>query len=59
MLNLQQLMKTRILFFCKPVKRGATANSFNIVDNFMKGKGIKWSDCVAVCRDAAPVMTGK
>jgi hypothetical protein len=28
------------------------------VDDFTKEKGIKWSDCVEVCTDAARVMAG-
>lgn len=48
------------MFFCKPVKRRATAQEFfKIVDDFMKEKSIKWSDCVGKCTDAARVMAAK
>jgi formate hydrogenlyase subunit 6/NADH:ubiquinone oxidoreductase subunit I len=47
------------MLFCKPIKRRATAKElFKIVDDFMKEKCIKWSDCVRVCTDAACVMAG-
>jgi hypothetical protein len=47
------------MLFCKSIKRRATAKElFKIVDDFMKEKTIKWSDCVGVCTDAACVMAG-
>jgi hypothetical protein len=47
------------MLFCKPIKRGATAEElFKIVDDFMKEKCIKWSGCVGICMDAACVMAG-
>jgi Fe-S-cluster-containing hydrogenase component 2 len=33
-------------------------NSYKIVNDFMKEKCVKWSDCVRVCMDAACVMAG-
>jgi hypothetical protein len=45
------------MLFCKPIKRRATAKElFIIVDDFMREKCIKWSECVGVCMDAACVM---
>jgi hypothetical protein len=47
------------MLFCKPVKRRATAKElFKIVDEFVKGKSTKWSDCVGVCTVASRVMAG-
>jgi hypothetical protein len=47
------------MLFCKPIKSRETAlEIFKIVDNFIKEKNIKWSDCVGVCTDAARVMAG-
>jgi hypothetical protein len=47
------------MLFCKPTKRRATAKElFKIVDDFIKEKCIKWSDCVGVCMDAAHVRAG-
>jgi hypothetical protein len=47
------------MLFCKPIKRRATAKElFRIVDDFMKEKCVKWSDCVGVCMDAACIMAG-
>jgi hypothetical protein len=47
------------MLFCKPIKRRATAKEcFKIVDDFMKEKHVKWSDCVRVFKDAACVMAG-
>jgi hypothetical protein len=47
------------MFFCKPIKIIETAlEIFKIVDDFIKEKNIKWSDCVGVCTDAARVMAG-
>jgi hypothetical protein len=47
------------MLFCKPIKRRATAKElFKIVDDFMKEKCVKRSDCVGVCMDAAHVMAG-
>jgi hypothetical protein len=35
------------MLFCKPIKRRATAKELlKIVDDFMKEKCVKWSDCV-------------
>jgi hypothetical protein len=45
--------------FCRPIKRRATAKELlKTVDDFMKEKQVKWSDCVRVCMDAAHVMAG-
>jgi hypothetical protein len=47
------------MLFCKLIKRRAPAKEFfKIVDDFMKEKCVKWSDCVGVCTDAACVMAG-
>jgi hypothetical protein len=47
------------MLFCKAIKRKATAKElFKIVDDFMKEKCVKWSDCVGVCMDAACIMAG-
>jgi hypothetical protein len=47
------------MLFSKPIKRRATAKElFKIVDDFMKEKCVKRSDCVGVCTDAACIMAG-
>jgi hypothetical protein len=47
------------MLFCKHIKRRATAKEiFKPVDDFMKEKSIKLSDCAGVCMDAARVMGG-
>jgi hypothetical protein len=47
------------MLFCKPTKRRATAKElFRIVDDFVKEKRVKWSNCVGVLTDAACVMVG-
>jgi hypothetical protein len=47
------------MLFCKPRKSRETAlEIFKIVDDFIKEKNIKWSDCVGVCTDGAQVMAG-
>jgi DNA-directed RNA polymerase subunit M/transcription elongation factor TFIIS len=48
------------MLFCKPIKRRATAKElFKMVDDFVKQKSIKWSDCVGVCTVAARIMAKK
>jgi MinD superfamily P-loop ATPase len=46
------------MLFCKPIKRKATAKELFKIDDFMKEKCVKWSDCVRVCMDSAHVMAG-
>jgi hypothetical protein len=47
------------VLFCIPIKKRAIAKElFKIVDDSMKEKNMKWSDCAAVCTDAARVMEG-
>jgi hypothetical protein len=47
------------MLFCKPIESRETALAiFKIVDDFIKEKNIKWSDCVGVCTDRARVMAG-
>jgi hypothetical protein len=47
------------MLFCKPTKRRATAKElFKIVDDFVREKSIKWSDCVQICAVVARVMVG-
>jgi hypothetical protein len=47
------------MLFCRPVKRRPTAKElFEIVDDFVKEKSIKWPDGVGVCMDAARAVAG-
>jgi hypothetical protein len=45
------------MLFCKPIKSRETASEiFKIVDDFIKEKNMKWSDCAGVCTDGGRVM---
>ncbi|XP_035211445.1 protein FAM200A-like [Stegodyphus dumicola] len=49
-----------IMLFCKPIECNATAREvFKIIDNFFNENGILWENCVGLCTDGAPSMTGK
>ncbi len=48
------------LLFCKPIERRATAQElFNILNSFFDENCLKWEDCIGICIDGAPVMSGK
>jgi hypothetical protein len=47
------------MLFCKLIKRRATVRGFfKIIDDVMKSKSIKLSDCAGVCTGAVHVMAG-
>lgn len=52
------ILKIQGMLFCRPLKSEKLKEIFKIVDDFMKEKRIKWSDCVWACTAAAHLMAG-
>lgn len=47
-------------FFCDELKETTTGNDiFDLVNQNVTSRGMKWQDCVSVCTDGAPSMQGR
>ncbi|XP_076049459.1 zinc finger BED domain-containing protein 5-like [Oratosquilla oratoria] len=45
--------------FCSPMGTTTTGTGiFATIDKFQKEEGLSWEDCVSLCTDGAPAMTG-
>lgn len=47
-------------FFCSELKETTTGQDiFELVDQNIESKGLKWENCVSICTDGAPAMQGR
>ncbi|XP_051782582.1 zinc finger BED domain-containing protein 5-like, partial [Erpetoichthys calabaricus] len=47
------------ILFCKPISRGTAEEIFNVIDSYIKEKGLQWKNCFGICTDDAWAMCGK
>ncbi|XP_066480661.1 zinc finger BED domain-containing protein 5-like [Tiliqua scincoides] len=44
---------------CEPILQGSSEEIFNILDTYVKKKGLDWIKCVGLCTDGARAVCGK